>query len=552
MKPVTSGQMREIDRRTIPGWFEGKTSTTVTMNWTVPEPAGAHTIYAVVDPDAAVTEYNEYNNQQWLTLGGTDLMPMGVLSSSVEDDGSARMVVKVRNAGGPVSLQAERLAGKDSKLDSVVMRGLCFAIVDEADSVLIDEAATPLILTQSGMSCEQENKLYKDACAVAKLLKRDTHYLLDESKRSVRLTEAGQDKLETIAKVLGGQWKLRARREELAIQALTARYLFLRDREYLVRDGEVMIIDDLTGRVMGDRKWERGLHQMIEIAEGCEPSPPNEVLARISYQRFFRRYLHLCGMTGTARETAGELEQVYGLRVRKIPTHQPSKLIAEGETVFASAAARWEQLVERLRDLHQQQRPLLVGTTVWATANTSASCWRRPGCRTRSSMPARMPTRRTWWHAPASPAPSPSPPTWPGAAPISRWPRAWPISAACTCSPPSATRPAASTASCSAAPPARARPAVTSRCCRWKTASCATICLNFYGLLPLAMQGNRAPCLPGWGPLCAMSASAGQSSSSASSAGHWKRWMNTSAGCSHSPANRNSAWTSFGTIRSGT
>ena len=270
--------------------------------------------------------------------------------------------VQLRNAGGPVSLQAERLAGKDSILDSVVMRGLCFAIVDEADSVLIDEAATPLILTQSGMSCEQENKLYKDACAVAKLLKRNTHFKLDESKRSVTLTEAGRDKVESIAKVLGGQWKLRARREELAIQALTARYLFLRDREYLVRDGEVMIIDDLTGRVMGDRKWERGLHQMIEIVEGCEPSPPNEVLARISYQRFFRRYLHLCGMTGTARETAGELEQVYGLRVRKIPTHQPSKLNAQGETVYAYAAARWEALVARLHELHQEQRPVLVGT----------------------------------------------------------------------------------------------------------------------------------------------------------------------------------------------
>jgi preprotein translocase subunit SecA len=270
--------------------------------------------------------------------------------------------VQLRNAGGQVSLQAERLAGQGSKLDSVVMRGLCFAIVDEADSVLIDEAATPLILTQSGLTCEAENKMYKDACAVASLLQPETHFRIDESRRSVTLTEAGRDKIESIAKVLGGQWKLRARREELAVQALTARYLFLRDREYLVRDEQVMIIDDLTGRVMGDRKWERGLHQMIEILEGCEPSPPNEVLARISYQRFFRRYLHLCGMTGTARETAGELDTVYGLRVRKIPTHRPSSLSHHGDNVYATATARWDRLVERLVELNREQRPVLVGT----------------------------------------------------------------------------------------------------------------------------------------------------------------------------------------------
>ncbi|MDX1698120.1 MAG: preprotein translocase subunit SecA, partial [Thiohalobacterales bacterium] len=270
--------------------------------------------------------------------------------------------VQLRNSGGRVSLQAERLAGGGSRLDSVVMRGLCFAIVDEADSVLIDEAATPLILTQSGLTCEAENRLYKDAVALSNMLEPKKHFDIDESRRRVTLTEAGQDKVESVAKVLGGQWKLRARREELATQALTARYLFLRDREYLVRDGEVLIIDDLTGRVMGDRKWERGLHQMIEIREGCEPSPPNEVLARISYQRFFRRYLHLCGMTGTARETAGELDAVYGLRVRKIPTHVPSKLKPQGETVYASSAARWQRLVERLVELRSQGRPVLVGT----------------------------------------------------------------------------------------------------------------------------------------------------------------------------------------------
>ena len=270
--------------------------------------------------------------------------------------------VQMRNVGGRLSLQAEKIAGEESRLDRVVMRGLCFAIVDEADSVLVDEAGTPLILTQSGLTSEAEIKLYRQACAAAATLKPKKHYRIDESRRSVHLTEAGKDKLVTTAKVLGGQWKLRARREELVSQALSAKHLFLRDREYLVADGEVRIIDDLTGRVMGDRKWERGLHQMIEILEGCEPSPPNEVLARISYQRFFRRYLHLCGMTGTARETAGELQAVYDLRVRKIPTHRSSQLRHLGDRVYSSADMRWQRVVERLTELHREQRPVLVGT----------------------------------------------------------------------------------------------------------------------------------------------------------------------------------------------
>ena len=270
--------------------------------------------------------------------------------------------VQMRNAGGRLSLQAEKLGGNASRIDSVLMRGLCFAIVDEADSVLVDEAGTPLILTQGGLTCEAENDLYRQACELADALATDVDFRLDESRRSITLTDAGKEKIETAVQQHGGQWKLRARREELVVQALCAHYLYMRDREYLVRDDEVMIIDDLTGRVMGDRKWERGLHQMIEIKEGCEPSPPNEVQARISYQRFFRRYMHLCGMTGTARETAGELQSVYGLRVRKIPTHIPSRLQHLGDSVYATSDVRWRRVVSRLTELNRQHRPVLVGT----------------------------------------------------------------------------------------------------------------------------------------------------------------------------------------------
>jgi preprotein translocase subunit SecA len=123
-----------------------------------------------------------------------------------------------------------------------------------------------------------------------------------------------------------------------------------------------MIVDDSTGRIMADRSWERGLHQMIEAKEGCDLTPPNEVLARLSYQRFFRRYLHLSGMTGTARETAGELNAVYGLKTVKIPTHRPSQLSPQPGRVYRTSAAKWQSVLQRLEELHKQARPVLVGT----------------------------------------------------------------------------------------------------------------------------------------------------------------------------------------------
>src|SRR2546427_8194171 len=127
-------------------------------------------------------------------------------------------------------------------------------------------------------------------------------------------------RLEDLVRPLGGVWTGRQRREELVRQALIAQHLFHRDRHYLVRDGKVQIIDEYTGRVMADRSWEHGLHQMIEAKEGCAPTRQTDPLARISYQRFFRRYLRLAGMTGTAREVAGELWTVYRLALVSVQT----------------------------------------------------------------------------------------------------------------------------------------------------------------------------------------------------------------------------------------
>ncbi|MGB5539516.1 MAG: preprotein translocase subunit SecA [Gammaproteobacteria bacterium] len=270
--------------------------------------------------------------------------------------------VRLRDVAGAVSLRAERLFARQARLDSVLMRGLCFCIVDEADSVLIDEAGTPLILSQGGQLSEQNILLYRQAVRLAMQLKQGEHFTIDGKLRRVQLTAAGKERVAEEGGKFAGQWRMRTRAEELATQALSACHLFRRDHEYLVKDGKVMIIDDFTGRVMADRKWEQGLHQMIEVKEGCEVSPPNEVLARISYQKFFRRYLLLSGMTGTARETAAELGAVYGLRVVKIPTHRHSQLGRQPDMVYPDQETKWRSIIARVIELHKQQRPVLVGT----------------------------------------------------------------------------------------------------------------------------------------------------------------------------------------------
>ena len=174
------------------------------------------------------------------------------------------------------------------------MRGLQFAIVDEADSVLVDEARTPLILSSEARN-SQEELLHQQALFLSKQLD-ETDYSI--SNGAIELTRDGEQKLEDIAIPLGGIWKGPHRREQLVRQGLTALHVFQRDKHYLVREGKVVIIDEHTGRLMPDRSWEQGLHQLIEIKEECEVTGRRDTLARISYQRFFRRYLHLAGTDG--------------------------------------------------------------------------------------------------------------------------------------------------------------------------------------------------------------------------------------------------------------
>ncbi len=261
----------------------------------------------------------------------------------------------------PLRLQAEYLHGGGKRVQKLMLRGLHFALVDEADSILIDEARTPLIISGT-TDGEDERRFLQQALAIARQLQDAKDYLLDRSRHQVRLTDKGHRHIERQAEALGPLWKGLVRREAIVGQALSALHLFQRDEQYLVREGKVEIIDEFTGRVMPDRSWEQGLHQLIEVKEECELTRRREPLAKISYQKFFRRYLRLAGMTGTAKEVAGELWSVYGLPTLRIPTNRPVIRKRLPGQILPTLEAKWNAVVERIKALHAAGRPVLIGT----------------------------------------------------------------------------------------------------------------------------------------------------------------------------------------------
>jgi preprotein translocase subunit SecA len=244
----------------------------------------------------------------------------------------------------------------------LLLRGLHYAIVDEADSVLIDEAKTPLIISGAAGADSSEQETYRAALTLARDLELNRDFVIEGRERIIRLLPAGLGCLASRAEALGGVWIRRQWREELARQALSALHLFLKDKQYLVKDGKVQIIDEYTGRVMPDRSWEHGLHQMIEAKESCSASQRVDPLARISYQRFFRRYARLAGMTGTAHEVAGELWSVYRLATVTVPTNRPLKRQGLPTRVYRSADGKWKAIVRRIQEQQNAGRPVLVGT----------------------------------------------------------------------------------------------------------------------------------------------------------------------------------------------
>jgi preprotein translocase subunit SecA len=251
--------------------------------------------------------------------------------------------------------------GGRSTIDKLLQRGLNYAIVDEADSVLVDEAVTPLIISGPAPNPEQV-EAFQEAAELVSNLKRDTDYRINARYREVELTNEGKERLSQEAERLGNIWQGARRREEIATKALVAKELYSLDKQYIIDEGKVVIVDDFTGRLMRDRSWRDGLHQAVEAKEMLEITPPKDTYARISFQRFFRMYHKLSGMTGTASEASAEFWQIYHLPVVVIPTNRPCIRKNLPDIVLTTGAAKWQRILSEIRRAHDRRQPVLVGT----------------------------------------------------------------------------------------------------------------------------------------------------------------------------------------------
>ncbi|WP_342643608.1 preprotein translocase subunit SecA [Rhodoligotrophos ferricapiens] len=249
-------------------------------------------------------------------------------------------------------------------LQDMVQRGHEFAIVDEVDSILIDEARTPLIISGP---LEDKSELYLTIDEFIPRLAPE-HYEVDEKQRTVNLTEEGNQLLETLlqqANLLEGESLYDV--ENVSVvhhinQALKAHKLFQRDRDYIVKDGQVIIIDEFTGRMMPGRRYSDGLHQALEAKERVQIQPENQTLASITFQNYFRLYKKLAGMTGTAMTEANEFLDIYKLEVVEIPTNRPIQRVDEDDEVYRTAREKYQAIIELIRDCRKRGQPILVGT----------------------------------------------------------------------------------------------------------------------------------------------------------------------------------------------
>ena len=266
-----------------------------------------------------------------------------------------------RLSGLSSALLARIVEGAGGGADRLVQRGLHCAIIDEADSILIDEAVTPLIISGEAPNQEQV-EAFQHAAEVAGQLERGLHYKADDRYREVDLLPAGKSRIAELTEPLGGIWTGARRSEELVTQALTARSFYLAGKQYVIQEGKVVIVDEFTGRLMPDREWRDGLHQAVSAKESLEVQPPKDTYARVSFQRFFRLYKKLSGMTGTAVEGRREFWQIYHLPVVAIPTNRPCIRRHLPDRVFVTERAKWAAIVDQIASVHRTGRPILVGT----------------------------------------------------------------------------------------------------------------------------------------------------------------------------------------------
>lgn len=245
-----------------------------------------------------------------------------------------------------------------SNLDERVQGPKYFAIVDEADSILIDEARTPLIISTSAQA---SNEMYVQFANLVKSLQKEKHYSVDEKTNSVSLSDEGIDAVEKMLKVKNVYEN--AQLTYHLDNALKAKELYKLDDEYMVRDGEILIVDEFTGRALAGRRYSEGLHQAIEAKEGVEVKRESKTMATITLQNYFRLYSYLSGMTGTALTEAEEFSSIYGLDTIVVPTNRPVVRKDINDVVYRTMEGKFQAIVEDIKEHHAKGQPILVGTT---------------------------------------------------------------------------------------------------------------------------------------------------------------------------------------------
>ena len=247
-----------------------------------------------------------------------------------------------------------------ASLDQMVQRELNFAIVDEVDNILIDEARTPLIISGQG---QESTDTYAQFAGWSKKLKPEEDYTVEEKTRAVMLTESGIEKIEKLAGVQNIYDEANLDLTRYMENAIKAQVIFKRDKDYIVKDGEVIIVDEFTGRQMPGRRYSEGLHQAIEAKEGVQVQRENHTLATITFQNFFRLYDKLAGMTGTALTEAEEFNKIYELDVVVIPTHKPKVRQDLPDLIYRTQDAKFNAVVAEIKERYEARQPVLVGTT---------------------------------------------------------------------------------------------------------------------------------------------------------------------------------------------
>jgi preprotein translocase subunit SecA len=246
------------------------------------------------------------------------------------------------------------------ELNQQAQRGFNFAIVDEVDSILIDEARTPLIISAPDT---ESSKFYQEFARIIPQLDSKTDYQIDEKMKAVTLTESGINKVEKILGLSNIYEEKGMKYLRYLEQSLRAEVLFKKDRDYVVKDGQVIIVDEFTGRLMPGRRWSGGLHQAVEAKEGVYVNPESLTLASITFQNYFRMYKKLSGMTGTAATSAEEFDKVYKLEVIVIPTNKPMKRKDLPDRIYKTAEGKFKAVVREIKQRHELGQPVLVGTT---------------------------------------------------------------------------------------------------------------------------------------------------------------------------------------------